>query len=168
MSRGEDAEVRIRPMKMEDLPAVLEIDHLSFPAPWTAQSYRYELLENPVSQLFVAEMRRGEGREVVGYVGMWELVDEGHISTLAVHPEHRRQGIAKALLHRAFRAMTEHDIDKVSLEVRESNEVAQELYSKHGFEIVGRRRGYYRSTQEDALVMLLEGIAQRIGIGGTH
>ncbi|NIV31009.1 MAG: ribosomal protein S18-alanine N-acetyltransferase [Anaerolineae bacterium] len=168
MTDSQRAELCIRPMELEDLPLVQEIDQLSFPTPWSAQSYRYELLKNPVSQLFVAEKVRGKQREVVGYVGLWEFQDEGHISTLAVHPDHRREGIGRSLLEVAFQALAKRGIDKVSLEVRESNEAAQHLYREYGFKSVGRRRGYYRSTQEDALIMLLEGISQQLEMGGAR
>lgn len=141
-------------MTLEDLDRVLEIDRQSFSIPWTARSYRFELERNPTSQLFVAE-REGE---VVGYIGLWELVEEGHISTLAVHPAHRRQGIASRLIETGLRALAEREIEMASLEVRESNQAAQELYARFGFEVVGRRRAYYRDNREDALIMTLDGV----------
>lgn len=146
--------LEIRPMTHEDLDRVLEIDRQSFSVPWTARSYRFELERNPVSQLFVAEL---DGH-VIGYIGLWVLVDEGHISTLAVDPQHRRQGIATRLIEVGLRTLVERGVKLASLEVRESNEAAQELYARFGFEVVGRRRAYYRDNREDALTMALNGI----------
>lgn len=162
MTGSREQELLIRQMRLDDLPAVLEIDRLSFPVPWPASSYRFEILENPVSNLLVAERMGAASRRLVGYLGMWELVDEGHISTLAVHPEHRRQGIARALLINALGHFAERGVDSVSLEVRASNEAAQSLYGWFGFEIAGRRAGYYRDNKEDALVMKLEGLGERL------
>ena len=148
------ANVEIRPMSHEDLDRVLEIDRQSFSVPWTARSYRFELERNPVSRLFVAEY---EGR-VVGYIGLWELIDEGHISTLAVAPGYRRRGIASRLIETGLRSLAERGVELASLEVRESNNAAQELYRGFGFEVAGRRRAYYRDNREDALIMSLHGL----------
>lgn len=141
-------------MTPEDLERVLEIDRLSFSVPWTARSYRFELESNPAARLLVAE----EDGELVGYIGLWRLVDQGHISTLAVHPQQRRRGIASILVEAGLRELAETGINVASLEVRESNLAAQALYSEFGFETVGRRRAYYRDNREDALIMTLDGI----------
>lgn len=144
----------VRPMRLGDVSEVVEIDRLSFSMPWSARSYRFEIERNPAALLFVAEV---DGA-VLGYIGLWELVDVGHISTLAVHPNHRRQGIARQLIEAGLRALADRGIGEVTLEVRESNTGAQNLYSRFGFEVVGRRREYYRDNREDALVMTLEDV----------
>lgn len=144
----------VRPMRLGDVAQVVEIDRLSFSMPWSARSYRFEIERNPAALLFVAE----EDGRVLGYIGLWEMVDVGHISTLAVHPEHRRKGLAKQLIEASLRALAERGIGEVTLEVRESNKSAQDLYSGFGFKVVGRRRGYYRDNREDALIMTLEDV----------
>jgi len=148
--------IRVRPMMVEDLPAVIEIDRQSFAIPWPARSFRFELQENPVGRLLVAVPAEGQGMEtVLGYIGLWDLVDEGHISTLAVHPDYRRQGIGESLLKEGLVALARTGMQRASLEVRASNQAAQALYAKFGFSLYGRRRGYYQDNGEDALIMTL-------------
>lgn len=143
-------------MRIEDLAAVHQIDCLSFSLPWPANAFRYELLENPNSRLWVAEIERDDGTGVVvGAIVVWLVVDEAHIATLAVHPDYRRHGIATQLLRTALRECARLGMRTATLEVRASNLAAQALYHKFGFEVVGRRRGYYQDNQEDALIMTL-------------
>lgn len=148
--------VRVRPMTIEDLMAVVEIDRQSFAVPWPARSFRFELQENPVGRLLVAVSAPDDRSEIIlGYIGLWDLVDEGHISTLAVHPDYRRQGIGEALLRAGLSALARTGMQRASLEVRASNQAAQRLYAKFGFSVYGRRRGYYQDNGEDALIMTL-------------
>jgi ribosomal-protein-alanine N-acetyltransferase len=90
---------------------------------------------------------------IVGFSGYWLVVDEAHISTFAVHPGWRRQGIGQALLREVLRQAVLQGATSATLEVRVSNLAAQQLYANHGFVPVGRRRGYYRDNNEDALLM---------------
>jgi ribosomal-protein-alanine N-acetyltransferase len=147
----------IRAMQSNDIPQVMEIDRLSFPLPWSENSFRKELAENEHAYFFVAE----EQGRVVGFAGYWYIVDECHVSTLAVHPTWRRQGLGEQLL----RTVLQHAMDLgavlATLEVRQTNLRAQALYQKYGFEVVGRRRQYYRDNGEDALLMT----AQPIRVG---
>lgn len=145
-------------MTLADLPAVLEIDRLSFALPWPERSYRFELSENPAAHLMVAEMGRENHRAIVGYVGYWLIVDEAHISTIAVDPGWRGQGIGELLLGHAMEAAQNLGADMATLEVRASNEAAINLYRKFGFQTVGRRAAYYRDNEEDALLMTLTGL----------
>jgi ribosomal-protein-alanine N-acetyltransferase len=140
-------------MTLDDLPAVLEIDRQSFPTPWPERSYRFELTQNPAAELFVAEMHDAD---VVGFLGYWLIADEVHISTFAVEPDHREQGIGERLLVRALIKARGKGADVATLEVRESNRAAIELYQKLGFESAGRRNGYYRDNGEDAILMSLD------------
>ncbi len=144
----------IRPMTVEDLEQVLVIENLSFSLPWPISAYEYELEQNPLSLLWVAETYSFEGQQqIVGMIVIWMIVDEAHIATLAVHPEHRRKGIASKLLSAALVDSIRRGMRCVTLEVRASNLVAQRLYSGFRFEIVGRRPHYYRDNNEDALIM---------------
>jgi ribosomal-protein-alanine N-acetyltransferase len=140
-------------MNVDDIPIVLEIDRMSFPSPWPERSYRFELLENPAAYLLVAESVEDEKRTVVGYIGFWFIINEMHISTLAVHTSHRRRGIGDRLLMEAMRRARGMGAELITLEVRESNSAALKMYKKHGFVINGRRKNYYRDNNEDALVM---------------
>ncbi|NIS80798.1 MAG: ribosomal protein S18-alanine N-acetyltransferase [Anaerolineales bacterium] len=152
------SDLRIRPMILDDLPVVISIDRLSFPIPWSERSYRYELQQNPAAHLLVAEKIENGLAGLVGYIGYWFLIDEIHISTIAVHPEHRRGGIGRQLLEAALGHGIGLGATVATLEVRISNEAAVNLYREFGFEIVGRRRNYYRDNNEDAWLMTLEGL----------
>ncbi len=146
----------IREMTLEDIPTVLEIDRVSFSNPWPERSYRYELTENRAAQLFVAKMDDGG---VIAYLGYWLIGDEAHISTFAVRPEFRMQGIGEDMLKSALAAAAEKGARVATLEVRESNDLAIRLYEKLGFEVVGSRDSYYRDNNEDAILMTLAGIS---------
>jgi len=148
--------ITIRPMVADDLERVHEIDELSFSAPWPASSYRFELFENPAGRLWVAETQlAGEQKKVVGMIVVWLLVDEAHIASIAVHPDYRSRGIGRKLLVTALKASFGWGARMATLEVRESNLVAQTMYRDFGFEIVGRRPRYYIDNNEDALIMSL-------------
>jgi len=148
--------LQIRKMTLEDVPTVLVLDQISFSLPWPERSFRFELTENMASRCWVAEV---DGR-VVGMVVGWLLVDEMHIATIATHPEYRRQGIAsKLLLHTLLKSMDEGARTSF-LEVRESNQAAQEMYLKFGYEKTGRRKRYYRDNDEDAILMLLKSLSR--------
>ena len=148
-------QITLRDMNREDIPAVLTIDRMSFPNPWPERSYIYELNHNPNSRLFVAEAWDLGKPTVVGFIGFWFVIDEAHISTIAVHPDFRGQWIGDQLLARALDTARRMGGCLVSLEVRKSNQAALGLYQKYGFKKVGRRKGYYRDNHEDAIVMTL-------------
>lgn len=151
-----DGEITIRPMRVEDLATVYQIDCLSFSLPWPANAFRYELMENQNSRLWVAELTSAdEVGVVVGAIVVWLVVDEAHIATLAVHPNYRRRGIATQLLKTALQESARLGMRSATLEVRAGNLVAQALYQRFGFEVVGRRRAYYQDNHEDALIMTL-------------
>lgn len=147
--------VRIRKMTLDDMPTVMRIDRLSFPIPWSENSYRYELIGNPASLLLVAETIMDGRPVVVGYIGYWLIVDEVHISTIAVHPDHRGRGTGRDLMRTALKQAAQQGADVATLEVRVSNRIAQEMYRKFGFRPAGHRKGYYHDNGEDALLMTL-------------
>jgi [ribosomal protein S18]-alanine N-acetyltransferase len=148
----------IRPMSVDDLPVVLDIDRLSFPQPWPESSYRFELANSQASILLVAEV----DEHLVGYIGSWLLVDEIHISTLAVHPDFRQRGIARRLLYEMLRGGISRGAQMATLEVRVSNQMAIDLYKSIGFRVTGLRSGYYRDNLEDAHIMTLSNVVQGV------
>ncbi len=142
-------------MRMTDLEQVHAIDRLSFSMPWPKSSFRFEMLENPASHLWVAEASLDEQKKILGMIVVWLILDEAHIATIAVHPEYRRQGVGSQLLRVALRESLSKGVRLFTLEVRAQNETAQALYRSFGFDIVGRRPRYYRDTNEDAILMSL-------------
>jgi [ribosomal protein S18]-alanine N-acetyltransferase len=140
---------RVEPMHPEDLDEVLAIERASFSMPWSRGAFLYEIQQNRVARCRV--MR--QGGTIVGYLCVWEIADEIHVTNVAVHPTRRRQGIARALLGGLLAEADAREMRLVVLEVRPSNREAITLYESFGFRVTGRRRGYYYDTGEDALVM---------------
>ncbi len=140
---------QIRPMQLSDLDAVLTIDRLSFPTPAKKKLYVYELTENEMARYACLTVHE----EIIGYVGYWIMGDEVHISTIATHPDWRGKGLGELLLLYMLLSVYQQPITMVTLEVRRSNRIAQALYRKYQFELVGERPRYYRDTGDDALIM---------------
>ncbi len=137
----------LRPMEPSDLPAAMEIDSLCLPRPWSEAVWREEL-ESPFGLYLILE----EGGEILGQIGVRHVLDELHITTLAIRPERRRRGHARALVNAALAAFP--GVRRVHLEVRPSNAAARALYEAMGFSTTGLRRRYY--GDEDALLMTLD------------
>jgi ribosomal-protein-alanine N-acetyltransferase len=163
-------------MRQADIPAVVAIDKASFDPPWPPRSYRHEVNESNVSYMAVLERLteqpvtgfkkliqslRGDGdteqtRMITGYGGLWKIGEEAHVSTIASHPEFRGRSYGEMLLSGMIRRAIALDAEYVVLEVRVSNHVAQALYHKYNFEIVGTKKEYYRHDREDAYEMRLD------------
>ncbi|MGH2463628.1 MAG: ribosomal protein S18-alanine N-acetyltransferase [Candidatus Limnocylindria bacterium] len=143
------AAVGVGPMRPDDIPAVLEIERASFSTPWPPEAFTQELTHNRLARYTVAR----QGEAVVGYAGVWLMVDEAHITTFAVHPGWRRQGIGRRLMDALLIVASEMGAARMTLEVRISNLAAQALYRAYGFEIAGRRERYYTDDGEDAYIM---------------
>jgi len=141
----------IRRMAVADVPVAHEIDVSSFTLPWPERSLRFEVTDNPAARCWVADL---DGR-VVGMLILWLIVDEAHIASLATHPEHRRQGIAKELLITSLDHAYTEGARSALLEVRAGNVAARRMYWKFGFEEVGLRERYYKDNNEDAILMTL-------------
>ncbi len=146
----------LRPMTVDDIPAVLEIDRLSFPSPSNAQLYHNELTDNRLAHYQVLVRRDAAGETLVGHTGFWLIADEVHVSTIAVHPDERGRGRGEWLLLNLLLEACRLAPLLVTLEVRTSNTTAQGLYRKYRFLEVGRRRRYYHDTGEDALLMTVD------------
>jgi ribosomal-protein-alanine N-acetyltransferase len=143
------ARVSVEPMRLEDVAVVHQIERLSFRTPWPAYAFEQELRGNRLARYVVARA----GDLVVGFAGLWLMVDEAHVTTFSVHPDWRRQGIGRQLLLGLVDLSRSIGALRMTLEVRASNEAAQALYRSFGFDVAGRRPHYYTDDGEDALVM---------------
>jgi ribosomal-protein-alanine N-acetyltransferase len=148
--------VRVEAMALRDLDAVQDIERRSFRTPWPAHAYRTELETNRLATYLVARI----GDRVVGYGGMWVMVDEAHITTFAVDPDFRRRRIGERLLLALLDIAGTRRAHEATLEVRLSNLAARRLYEKYGFRPVGLRPRYYSDDNEDALIMTTEPLAE--------
>jgi ribosomal-protein-alanine N-acetyltransferase len=165
------ARVIVEPMRLDDIPAVHDIERLSFPQPWPSYAFRQELEANRMARYLVVRV----DDLVVAYAGIWLMVDEAHVTTFAVLPTSRRQGVGGRLLLELLELAVDLGARVVTLEVRLSNAPARRLYQRFGFRPVGVRPRYYSDNGEDALIMttdvldsdgmvrLRERMADRIG-----
>lgn len=136
-------------MTLQDLDRIVEIEQLSFTLPWSRSSFYQELTNNPYARYIVME----HDGQIIGYCGMWLVMDEAHITNIAVLPQFRGKKLGEALMRQAMTLAREEGAQTMTLEVRVSNTVAQSLYRKLGFLNGGIRKRYYSDNQEDALVM---------------
>ncbi|HWD41505.1 MAG TPA: ribosomal protein S18-alanine N-acetyltransferase [Fimbriimonas sp.] len=142
--------LRFEPLREDRVPRLLEIEREVNSAPWSERSFRHEV-SHPQG-IFLTAIADGE---VVGYGGIWLVIDEAHVTTLAVAPTHQRQGIGRWLLVELLNRARAKGMTCATLEVRASNEAAIALYKKLGFQESARRKSYYPDNKEDALVMWL-------------
>jgi ribosomal-protein-alanine N-acetyltransferase len=152
----------VEPMALSDIDQVIEIENEIFSAPWSARAYRFELAENQNSTLLVVRRRARpvpglhpwrQKPPVLGYGGLWLLVDDAHIATIGVHPAYQGKGLGELLLLALLERARDLKANRATLEVRVSNRNAQALYEKYGFEKVSLRRRYYADNDEDAFIM---------------
>lgn len=180
----------VEQMTMADVPRVVEIEKLSYPATWPPSAYRKELQDNrwahyivlrdktlmepqesttlepdrarrpfPLSLLpsrSVTAVASPQQASIIGFAGLWLMVDEAHITTIAIHPDYRGRGLGEFELASLIDIAIQIGAKWVTLEVRVSNYVAQNLYRKYGFREAGMRQRYYSDNQEDALIMWTE------------
>ena len=142
-------EIIIREMEEKDLDRIMEVEKGAFTTPWSRESFLLEITENKLAKYFVAEVNEVP----VGYGGIWLILDEGHITNIAVDREYRGLGIGEKILKVLIDYCKEHKILAITLEVRENNQAARNLYKKHGFVGYGIRPNYYADEKQDAIVM---------------
>jgi ribosomal-protein-alanine N-acetyltransferase len=135
-------------MKASDIEEVLDIETVSFAAPWTRDMYIREI-SNPISRVFVFRL----GDEIVGYLCFWMVLDEAHVLTIAVHPGRRRLGYGTLIMSHLETVCREYGLKRILLEVGRQNTRARSLYKKLGFKSIGFRKEYYAEEKDDALVM---------------
>jgi ribosomal-protein-alanine N-acetyltransferase len=169
-------------MRETDIAQVMDIEREAFPSSWPQTAYRRELQNSAARYLVITEasdepdtqpprgvwsaMRRIVGGEpphanerLLGFIGLWLMVGEAHVVTVAVREEYRRMGIGERLLIAAIELAREYDQELITLEVRASNDAAQRLYEKYGFDRAGLRVRYYSDNHEDAVIMTTPPIA---------
>jgi [ribosomal protein S18]-alanine N-acetyltransferase len=177
--------LELHPLTTQQLNAAVELDQLCFGGLWTRSGYEREL-DSPNSQLLVLESASGEResgfggqssevldqnsvrtdaiavpapqRPLLGLGCYWSILEEAHITILAVHPDYQRQGMGKLILYALLRDARRRQLEWATLEVKPSNQAALSLYQKFGFTIAGRRRNYYKDTGEDALILWRSGL----------
>lgn len=144
--------VNFRVMQLEDIPDVMVIEHESFSLPWTEQAFRSEMTMNHFARYLMMEV---DG-EAAGYAGMWTVVDEAHITNIALRTAYRGRKLGERLLHELLAMAGALGLERATLEVRVSNEIARNLYTKMGFREIGIRKGYYSDNNEDAVIMWID------------
>lgn len=147
LQREEKLEFRL--MQLDDIPDVLEIEHEAFTLPWTKEAFHNELTMNHFAKYMIIELNG----QAIGYAGMWTIMDEAHITNIAVREAFRGRKFGDKLLDELMRTASYLGMERMTLEVRVTNRIAQGLYEKKGFKSVGVRKGYYSDNNEDAVIM---------------
>lgn len=142
-------------MEEKDVAQVVAIERQVFPTPWSEEAFLGEVRNNALAvYLVLVEENQGQD-QVMAYGGLWKIFDEGHITNVAVAPEHQGKKLGRFLVHALIDWAWSNQLSHLTLEVRVSNPAAIALYEKAGFKVAGRRPGYYEDTGEDALIMWL-------------
>lgn len=151
-------DLKIQSLTLEHLSALLELDKACFDGLWTMDGYRREL-ESPNSH-FLGLFSPYSSSELLGMGCFWSILEEAHITILAVHPQYHRQGLGQVLLYSLLKTASDRGLERATLEVRASNQAAISLYQKFGFKTAGRRPRYYKDNDEDALILWLSDLQQ--------
>ncbi len=147
-----EQEFKFRKMEVADIDSVLDIEEQSFTTPWNRMAFIHELTQNHFAHYIIAM----QGDNIIGYCGMWLIMEEAHITNVAILPDYRGYNYGEKLMRQMMLIAMVKGIERMTLEVRVSNIVAQKLYEKLGFVVDGRRPRYYSDNQEDALIMWVE------------
>lgn len=145
-------DIIIREMNVDDIDDVLEVEKVSFSTPWSKESFIQEIKENKLARYIIAQV----DEKVVAYGGMWLILDEAHITNVAVATGFRNMGIGQMIIDGLINICNELIINHMTLEVRKSNYPAIKLYKNNRFVEIGTRPGYYADTKEDAIIMWKE------------
>lgn len=142
----------VRPMCEGDIHEIMKIEVESFSVPWSHQAFTSELKDNDYAHYFCLELNG----QIIGYMGLWFIFEEGHVTNIAIAPDYRGQGWGEHLLRCVMGRLSAEGMERMTLEVRKSNHNAQKLYQRLGFVEAGIRKGYYSDTGEDAVIMWVE------------
>lgn len=149
------SDIKISEMTKDDIESVVKIEEEAYGKHHWAKSSFYDEMANNLAKYYTAKTPAGE---LVGYAGTWHIIDEGHITTIAVKKEFLRNHIGEAIIQRIIDDCYKNGVKYLTLEVRVSNTAAIKLYEKYGFQSLGTRKGYYQDNNEDALIMWTENI----------
>lgn len=138
----------VRPMTGDDINGIVKIEQAAFLTPWSRETFVAEM-DNPMARYLVLE----EKHQLIGYAGMWIILDEAHVMNVAVLPHYRGQGLGRQLMTSLKECAHKEGANSMTLEVRVHNVKARNLYASLGFVASGVRPGYYTDTKEDALIM---------------
>ena len=152
------SDLKIQSLTTDNLTELLELDKACFDGLWTMEGYLREL-ESPNSH-FLGLFSPFNHSDLLGMGCFWSILEEAHITILAVHPQYHGQGLGTALLYAILQSASDLGLERATLEVRDSNYVAISLYQKFGFKTAGKRRGYYKDNNEDALILWLSELQQ--------
>ena len=156
--------LNIRAMTLGDLEDILAIEKQSFSTPWSYEAFYKEITENKFAIYYVATY----GDKIIGYSGMWLVIDESHITNIAIIPDYRGKGIAKMLMYSMMVTSVKNSCNRMTLEVRVENYPAQYLYHGLGFVNAGIRKGYYSDTGDDAIIMWNYNLSKTLkGLGNS-
>ncbi|MDU2064188.1 MAG: ribosomal protein S18-alanine N-acetyltransferase [Sporomusaceae bacterium] len=144
--------LNVRSMTEQDIDGVLAIEEVSFSEPWSRVAFEAEVAENDLAYYLVVE----KDGEIAAYAGTWLILDEAHVTNVAVLPKYRQQGIGAVILKTLIERVKAQGAVRMTLEVRTSNTAAQNLYKNFGFEAKGIRKKYYSDTGEDAIIMWVD------------
>ncbi|WP_024545756.1 ribosomal protein S18-alanine N-acetyltransferase [Picosynechococcus sp. NKBG15041c] len=148
--------LQLQPLTAKHIPQVLALDQLCFGGLWSKDGYLREM-ESPNSTLLILPAPHDQNK-LIGLGCLWSIVEEAHITIMAVHPDLQRRGLGQLILLGLLRDAWRRGLERATLEVRASNHGAIALYEKFGFQVAGRRKGYYQATGEDALIMWRKGL----------
>ncbi len=141
--------ISIREMRESDLDRIMEIENKTFTPPWSREAFLLELNKNLLAK-YIVGMVDGD---IAGYGGIWLIIDEGHITNIAVEEKYRGLGVGKKIVEGLINLCVDRGLRAITLEVRKSNEIAKSLYKKYGFVESGIRPKYYADNNEDAIIM---------------
>lgn len=150
---------RLEPMAPDDIPAVIGIEQAAYTTGWPTTAFERELTVNALARYLVVRpgtLVEAGAHPLVAFGGLWLMVDQAHIVTIAVHPDHQRRGYGRLVLHGLVELAAASSMQSVTLEVRVSNHAARALYRTYGFYEVGLRKRYYADNHEDAIIMTTE------------
>jgi len=144
--------IKLKPLTENYLEEVIELDNLCFGGLWSLDGYKREI-NSPNSELLILTQKIKEQEKIIGLGCFWAILEEAHLTILAIHPDFQGQGLGKLLLSNLLELAQKRGLERATLEVGENNEKALNLYQKFGFKIAGRRKKYYQATGEDALIL---------------
>lgn len=145
--------LQLQTATLEHLPQIVELDQVCLGGLWTLDGYKREL-ESPNSSLLSLSISLNPSLvKIIGCGCFWAILEEAHITLIAIHPDYQGRGLGQFLLYALLKDAVVRQLERATLEVRVSNDVAISLYQKFGFQVAGRRKGYYQQTGEDALIL---------------